>query len=111
LALYKGQFTASETAGVSYMVNANSSISYGLDGAGYKYSTCPVSSTLLVFANSVSGATVDVTLAELFQVTAPSSSGCTIVSAKAGETYNFSFKNPSFTYNSSSYYCIIKAIR
>ena len=45
------------------------------------------------------------------QVTAPSSSGCTIVSAKAGETYNFSYKNASFTYNAASYYCIIKKIR
>jgi hypothetical protein len=43
-------------------------------------------------------------------VTTPSSSGATIVSAKAGETYNFSYKNPSFTYNAASYYVVIKKI-
>ncbi len=47
----------------------------------------------------------------LKQVTAPSSSGCTIVSAKGGETYNWAYKNSSFVFNASSYYCIIKAIR
>jgi hypothetical protein len=45
------------------------------------------------------------------QVTAPSSSGATIVSAKAGETYNWAYKNSSFTYNASSYFCVIKTIR
>jgi len=44
------------------------------------------------------------------QVTAGATAS-TIVSAKGGETYNFSYKNPSFTYNSSSYYCIIRTIR
>jgi hypothetical protein len=45
------------------------------------------------------------------QVLTPSTSGATIVSAKGGETYNFSYKNPSFTYNADSYYIIIKRLR
>jgi hypothetical protein len=44
-------------------------------------------------------------------ITAPSSSGATIVSAKAGETYNWAYKNSSFVFNASSYYCIIKSLR
>jgi len=44
-------------------------------------------------------------------ITAPSSSGATIVSAKGGETYNWAYKNSSFSYNQASYFCIIKAIR
>ncbi len=34
-----------------------------------------------------------------------------IVSTGEGETYNFSYKNPSFKYNAASYYVIIRAIR
>ena len=45
------------------------------------------------------------------QVTAPSTSGATIVSAKAGTTYNFLYKNASFTYNAASYKVIVKKIR
>jgi hypothetical protein len=44
-------------------------------------------------------------------ITAPSSSGATIVSAKGGTTYNFGYKNPTFTYNAASYYVVIKALR
>jgi hypothetical protein len=47
----------------------------------------------------------------LKQVLTPSSSGATIVTAKGGTTYNFSYKNTSFTYNAASYYVIIRAIR
>jgi translation elongation factor P/translation initiation factor 5A len=45
------------------------------------------------------------------QVLTPSSSGATVVSSKGGTTYNFSYKNASFTYNAASYYVIIRAIR
>jgi len=45
------------------------------------------------------------------QVLTPSALGATIVSAKAGETYNWTYKNPNFTYNAASYYVIIKPIR
>jgi hypothetical protein len=44
-------------------------------------------------------------------VTAPSSSGATIVSAKGGTTYNFAYKDTSFTYNAASYYCIVSKVR
>ena len=44
-------------------------------------------------------------------ITAPSSSGATIVSAKGGTTYNFAYKNTSFTYNAASYYCIVSKVR
>ncbi len=46
----------------------------------------------------------------LKQVLAPSTSGATIVSAKGGTTYNFAYKNASFTYNAASYYCRVKRI-
>ena len=44
-------------------------------------------------------------------ITAPSSSGATIVSAKGGTTYNFAYKDTSFTYNAASYYCIVSKVR
>lgn len=37
------------------------------------------------------------------QVLTPSASGATIVSTKGGTTYNFAYKNTSFTYNAASY--------
>ena len=63
------------------------------------------------FRCSLPGTTAQIDDVSCKQVLTPSSSGATIVSAKGGETYNFSYKNPSFTYNSSSYYCIIKLLR
>ena len=45
------------------------------------------------------------------QVLAPSASGATIVSAKGGTTYNFAYKDTSFTYNAASYYCIVSKVR
>jgi len=47
----------------------------------------------------------------VLQTTAPSTSGATIVSAKGGVTYNFAYKNASFTYNAADYYCVIKRLR
>ncbi len=47
----------------------------------------------------------------LEKVLTPSSSGATIVSAKAGVTYNWGYKNASFDYNATSYYCIVKKLR
>ena len=44
-------------------------------------------------------------------ITVFSSSVATIVSAKGGETYNWAYRDASFSYNSSSYYVIIRAIR
>jgi len=104
-ALYKSSFSANETTGTSSLSNVFSVI----DGSSNVYNTSV--STILRIGNTTNSAVVDVTTLSVQQVLTPSALGATIVSAKAGETYNFSYKNPSFTYNSSSYYCIIKAIR
>jgi hypothetical protein len=45
------------------------------------------------------------------QVLTPSTSGATIVSAKGGTVWNFSYKNTSFEYNEASYYVIVKKLR
>ncbi len=45
------------------------------------------------------------------QVLTPSTSGVTIVSAKGGVTYNFGYKDASFTYNAASYTVIVKKLR
>ena len=47
----------------------------------------------------------------LKQVTAPSADGSTIVSQKAGTTYNWTAKNASFTYNEASYSIQIGKLR
>ena len=47
----------------------------------------------------------------LKQVLTPSALGATIVSAKGGTTYNFAYKDTSFTYNAASYYCIVSKVR
>lgn len=50
--------------------------------------------------------------ASLKQVTGPSTSGCTISSTKGGTAMdNWSYKNAAFSYNSSSYYCVVKRVR
>jgi hypothetical protein len=41
----------------------------------------------------------------------PGTSGATIVSAKAGTTFNFAFKDASFTLNALSYYVIVRKLR
>jgi hypothetical protein len=45
------------------------------------------------------------------QVLTPSTSGATIVSAKGGVTYNFSYKHASFVFNAASYYVIVRKLR
>lgn len=44
-------------------------------------------------------------------VTGPSADGCTIVSERGGATANFAYKNTSFTYNATSYYCVVRKAR
>ncbi len=105
--LPSAQFRASfggSYLGVAWSPNISS-------GGNAWYTTTIVNSTGVV--EIISGADSEFTVSNLTasKVTAPSSSGATIVSAKAGETYNFSYKNASFTYNAASYYCIIRAIR
>jgi hypothetical protein len=45
------------------------------------------------------------------QVLTPSTSGATIVSTKGGTTYNFGYKNASFTFNAASYQVIVRRLR
>lgn len=47
--------------------------------------------------------TTDMTAWSIKEVTAPSTDGVTIVSAKGGAIYNFASKDASFTYNAASY--------
>ena len=78
------------------------------------YRTWASATTVGVLEFSIlQGSATDFTVSSLAvkQVTAPSSSGATIVSAKGGETYNFGYKNASFVYNAASYYVIIKRLR
>ena len=70
----------------------------------------PARNIILLTQNSAT-TTATVDSFSMSKVLTPSSSGCTIVSSKAGTTYNFSYKNASFVYNAASYYVIIKRLR
>lgn len=77
-------------------------------GTSTKYVTATTGST-----HGWIGTTTSITIDNysLKQVLTPSSSGATIVSTKSGTTYNFAYKNTSFTYNAASYYCIVSKVR
>lgn len=45
------------------------------------------------------------------QVLTPSTSGATIVTEKAGATFNFNNKNASFTYNQTTNYVVVKKLK
>lgn len=116
-ALFKGLFnvTYNSGSGMKWCVGnvptafSPSQTNYTLvSGAQTTYISTYSSYALGIY--SMSNMNVAMT-ASVKQVTAPSSSGATIVSAKGGTTYNFSYKNDSFTYNAASYYVIIRAIR
>ena len=55
--------------------------------------------------------TIQIKNHSLDKVTAPSTSGATIVSTKGGSTYNFAYRNAAFTYNAGSYYVIVAKVR
>lgn len=74
-----------------------------------EYYTC-VGNTGVYFG-ATSTATLNIDSVTIKQVTAPSTSGCTIVSTKGGTTYNFAYKDAAFTYNAASYYVIVKKVR
>lgn len=65
--------------------------------------------TTLAFYTATNAVTVDDV--SLKKVLTPSTAGCTIVTAKGGTTYNFTYKNPSFVFNAASYYVVIKKLR
>jgi hypothetical protein len=110
--LYKGSLDVTVTGTSTYTYLGRTPGNQIFDGESDKYITSSVDNSVYIATSGTTAGTVtDINSAVLQQVLTPSSSGATIVSAKGGETYNFSYKNPSFTYNSSSYYCIIKTIR
>lgn len=110
-ALYKSSYAGSTTAGGSNITdNANTIVLATLNQSDI-YKTNPSFGVRVAIWNLTSPGTTDVTSITVQQVLAPSTSGCTIVSQKGGTTWNFTYKNPSFTYNAASYYVIVRAIR
>lgn len=113
--LLSGTFSANHTfvfsaaATGNYSNQARQTITLA-SGAQSGYGTILTSANYVAWrtVSAISFAIADFTFK---QVTAPSSSGCTIVSAKGGDTYNWAYKNSSFVFNASSYYCIIKSLR
>jgi len=111
-ALYKGFLTVSITGTSTSAFLGRNPNDMIMAGAGTQYKTVSIDGNVYIATvGTTTGTVTDILTASLSQVTAPSSSGATIVSTKGGETYNFSYKNASFMYNQSSYYVIIRAIR
>jgi hypothetical protein len=82
-------------------------------GSNIRYDVVTSTTTgVFQFANTMSDV-ANFTIADLVmaRVLTPSSSGATIVSAKQGSTYNWTVKNSAFSFNQSSYFVVIKAIR
>jgi hypothetical protein len=121
-ALYKVAFTGALSSGTvpysslrtNFTATSMGETTNLVVGDNTYYRTWASATTVGVLEFSmIAGSATDFTVSSLAvkQVTAPSSSGATIVSAKGGETYNWAYKNSSFVFNASSYYCIIKTIR
>jgi hypothetical protein len=112
--LYKilTNITLNSGSGLSYYLLPGSSGAKTLPSFGSKilYYMSGADNSLLYYENT---GTIDFSSTgnSVKQVTAPSSSGATIVTTKGGTTYNFNSKNASFTYNAASYYVIIRAIK
>jgi hypothetical protein len=113
-ALFKLTFDVVATYTSGAVVNRISGIN-GLDRTGLGTFTDYITSPIAAGASGVRGGSttyvgsVDNLLCKV--VLAPSTSGCTVVSAKGGVTYNFAYKNSSFTYNAASYYVIVRKLR
>jgi hypothetical protein len=80
-------------------------------GVNTAYSIGVPDNNTMYVQRAVSNSNFVVSSVSLKQVLTPSALGATIVSAKGGTTYNFGYKNPTFTYNAASYYVVIKALR
>jgi hypothetical protein len=104
--LYKNTFSATASLGVvraTDLAVGDTFFSNGASGAYYTaIHTGGAQASLLIYCNSASS-TVDVSTLQVEKVTAPSSSGVTIVNSQGGTTYNFASKDASFTYNAASY--------
>jgi hypothetical protein len=107
LALYKVVIAAQDNC----VPQLGTSPRTAFDANSTSYRTKPVANDDSLYLRNSAAGTTDVTQLEVYQVTAPSSSGATIVSAKAGEVYNFAYKNASFTYDAASYFVIVRKIR
>jgi len=106
--LLKSTFDWTHTGGVlSADMESTPASTYTTSGAKEFYRTVGTNKKIRFYGGSASGALDNVTSK---QVLTPSALGATIVSAKAGETYNWTYKNPNFTYNAASYYVVIKKI-
>ena len=109
-ALYRGTLLATTTASVvQFRDNTSTKTYYNYGTTNGYFNAINAGVTIYIFGST--GCSCTVGTLSLAKVLTPSSSGCTIVSAKGGTTYNFSYKNASFTYNAASYYVIIRAIR
>lgn len=87
---------------------ATTGISKAANGNYTSYITSNSVNLRIVSGFGCSGIT---TINSIKQVLTPSSSGATITTLKNGDVYNWSYKNSSFSFNSASYYVIIKLIR
>jgi hypothetical protein len=84
------------------------------EGTYTNYITAPTTTAVAVFSTSrltANNGTMYYNSVSQQAVTAPSTSGATIVSAKGGVTYNFTSKDASFTYNEASYVVVVRRLR
>ena len=108
--LYKVSWDGSSASATVQVRRTNAAGDILVTGFGTGYGTITAYGKLALLNSGVATQT-DVTSLSFNQITAPSALGATIVSAKGGETYNWAYKNSSFVFNASSYYCIIKSLR
>jgi len=109
--LYKAEMSGTATSGSVHLHNDDGSGSLFVSGFTTGYGTSNNSGK--IYLQSTAAATIDITSLSVKQVLTPSALGATIVSAKAGETYNWTYKNPNFTFptSTSTNLVIIKPIR
>lgn len=68
-------------------------------------------SNLLMYKESSTSGTMLFDSPSLQAVRTPSATGVTLVSAREGDQYNFTYKHASFPYNQASYTVIVKKVR
>jgi len=107
--LMKSSIDGSVTIGTLLIVDGYSSLIANSSTPIYRTATFNNISVYNGFTSA--GSITDIISMTSQQVLTPSALGATIVSAKGGTTYNFSYRNPDFGFNLLSYYVIIRAIR
>lgn len=94
------------------LIGGNRSIAGNLiAGTNTGYTIIATTSGNINIYTTSDGTTAAVNSYSIMQVLAPSTSGATIVSEKAGTTWNFAYKNASFTYNAASYFVVVRKLR